>query len=299
MQWLHDGEYSRECSPHAVTTCLEVLSQPGGAALRVHRANASTEPVVLVTFEPGGWLQLDLTASAQLRPALKAGAEFVLIGQLNGKMMRSQPLKVQSWQEVGGRIECFCGYPEYFDIVQRRETFRAELRLGMRAMAAITCGGHSSTGQLRNLSVKGCLVEFTTEAEPLLAALQGERAGEQTCDETSEQTREPSGERPREQTRERPSGIDKVPEATIELSFPNGTRFGIQGTLRHHVIDREAPYIRIGFLFIAPTSRQERQLWQFVREVEREAARFIAADYSTLEPSPLFRAAQSASRRSR
>lgn len=266
MQLVDDGEYSRERSTHAVTTCLEVLSQPGGASLRVNRANANAEPVVLMTFEPGGWLQLDLTASAQLRPMLKAGAEFCLIGQLSGKMMRSQPLKVQSWQVAAGRIECFCGYPEYFDIVQRRDTFRAELRLGMKAMATVTCGDQTGTGQLRNLSVKGCLVEFTTEAEPLLAALQGGPA---------------------------------APEAAVELNFPNGTRFTINGTLRHHVVDRDAPYIRTGLRFVAPTTQQERQLWQFVREVEREAARFIGADYSTLEPSPLFRSPQPAPRRPR
>lgn len=268
---LDDGEYSRERSTHAVTTYLEVLSQPGGASLRVNRANASAEPVVLMTFEPGGWLQLDLTASAQLRPVLKAGAEFCLIGQLSGKMMRSQPLKVQAWQVAGGRIECFCDYPEYFDIVQRRDTFRAELRLGMKAMATVTCGDQTSTGQLRNLSVKGCLVEFTTEAEPLLEVLQGGPA----------------------------ATVSEVPKAAIALNFPNGTRFTIDGTLRHHVVDRDAPYIRTGLRFVAPTAQQERQLWQFVREVEREAARFIGADYSTLEPSPLFRPSQPAPRRPR
>src|SRR5690554_539921 len=263
MQLVDDGEYSRERSTHAVTTCLEVLSQPGGASLRVKRANALAEPVVLMTFEPGGWLQLDVTASAHMRPILKAGAEFFLIGQLSGKMMRSQPLKVQSWQVAGGRVECFCGYPEYFDIVQRRDTFRAELRLGMKAMATVTCGDQTGLGQLRNLSVKGCLVEFTTEAELLLEALQGEAATN--------------------------TAVSKVPDAVIELRFPNGARFSIDGTLRHHVVDRDAPYIRTGLRFVAPTLQQERQLWQFVREVEREAARFLGVDYSALGPSPLFR----------
>lgn len=271
MQLIDDGEYSRERAPQAVTTCLEILSQPGGASLRVNRANARAEPVVLMTFEPGGWLQLDLTASAQLRPILKADAEFFLIGQLSGKMMRSQLLRVRSWQVAGGRIECFCGYPEYFDIVQRRETFRAELRLGMKAKATVTCGDHTSTGQLRNLSVKGCLVEFTTEAEPLLEVFQAE---------------------PRTAAR-------NAANALIELSFPNGSRFNIDGTLRHHVVDRDAPYIRMGLQFVTPSSQQERQLWQFVREIEREAARFNGADYNTLEPSPLFRASQSAPRRPR
>src|SRR5690554_3065961 len=171
MQSVDEGEFSRERSTHGVSTCLEVLSQPGGASLQLARGSAGAEAVVLMTFEPGGWLQLDLTAAAHLEPLLKSGAAFNLVGQLGGKFMRSQELKAQSWDVVDGRLVLYCGYPEYFDILQRRETFRAELRLGMKAMATVRCADQEATGQLRNLSVQGCLVEFTTGAEPLLTTL--------------------------------------------------------------------------------------------------------------------------------
>src|SRR5690554_1730297 len=266
MQLPDDGEYYRERSTHAVTTCLEVLSQPGGASLQLNRAAATAELMILMTFEPGGWLQLDLTASAQLRPALESGAEFFLVGRWSGKLMRSQALRVQTWRVSGGRIECFCPYPEYFDIVQRRDTFRAELRLGMKATVTLCHEGQNWSGQLKNLSVKGCLVELPSTDQALLNMLNT--------------------------TKGSPATLGKPPRFTLELSFPNGARFRVDGQLRHHVVDQDGPYLRIGLQFVAPTLQQDQQLWKFVREIERESARFIGADYSNLEPSPLFQVPQ-------
>lgn len=264
MQLQDDEEYYQVRSTHAVTACLDVLMQPGGASLQLDRPHGSAEPIVLMAVEPGGWLQLDLTPSPHLRPALEAGTDFFLIGQGGGKLMRSQSLKASECRTVpGGRIECFCPYPEYFDIVQRRDTFRAELRLGMEATATVSHEDQSWSGKLKNLSMTGCLVELPLSAAAMVSAVQGDSPA---------------------------SG--KEPVLNVELCFPNGTRFAIDAHLRHQVANLEERYIRTGFQFVDPTPQQDRDLWQFVREIEREAARFMGADASNLAPSLLFRTRQ-------
>lgn len=267
MQQLEDEEYYQVRSTHAVTSCLDILMQPGGASLQLDHPHARAEPIVLMTAEPGGWLQLDLTSSPHLKPALESGAEFFLVGQGAGKLMRSQLLKANECRTVaGGRVECFCSYPEYFDIVQRRDTFRAELRLGMEASATLSHEDQSWTGQLKNLSMTGCLVEMPLAAAPMLSAMQAETAPQ-----------------------------EKQARLTVELTFPNETRFQIDAQLRHQVVDMDERIIRTGLEFVTPSAQQDRELWQFVREIEREASRFMNEDAASLEPSPLFRPGQSKS----
>lgn len=264
MQLLDDEEYYQVRSTHAVTSCLDILMQPGGASLQLDHPRAKAEPVVLMEIEPGGWLRLDLTSAPHLRPALEAGESFFLVGSGGGKLMRSQLLKVNECRLVpGGRLECFCPYPEYFDIIQRRDTFRAELRMGMEAGVTLSYEDQSWTGQLKNLSMTGCLAALPLSAAPMLSATQVENAPQK-----------------------------KQSVLTVELSFPNETRFSIQAYLRHQVVDMDERLIRTGFEFSSPNAQQERELWHFVREIEREAARFMNEDAGSLEPSPLFRARQ-------
>lgn len=265
MQLLDDEEYYQVRSTHAVTSCLDILMQPGGASLQLDHPHAKAEPVVLMTVEPGGWLQLDLTSSPHLKPALEAGAEFFLTGQGAGKLMRSQLLKANECRIVpGGRVECFCTYPEYFDIVQRRDTFRAELRLGMEASATLSHEDQSWSGQLKNLSMTGCLVEMPLAAAPMLSAVQTEQAPQ-----------------------------EKQTTLTVELAFPSGARLQLNTHLRHQVVDMDERIIRTGIEFVNPTAQQDRELWHFVREIEREASRFMNEDAANLEPSPLFKSRQS------
>lgn len=260
MQPHADEEYYQVRSTHAVVTCLDVLMQPGGAALQLDHPHASAEPVVLMTVEPGGWLQLDLTPSPHLRSTLEAGTEFFLIGQGGGKLMRSQPLRASECRTVvGGRVECFCPYPEYFDIVQRRDTFRAELRLGMEAIVTASHKDQSGSGKLKNLSMTGCLVELPLSAATMLSAVQDGSPAQ---------------------------GKERV--VAVELGFPDGTRFSIDAYLRHQVVNMDERYIRTGFEFVEPTQQQDRELWHFVREIEREAARFVGTDANSLVPSSLF-----------
>lgn len=265
MQLLNDEEYYQVRSTHAVTSCLDILMQPGGASLRLEHLDARAEPIVLMTTEPGGWLQLDLTPSPHLVPALQSGARFFLVGQGGGKLMRSQLLKANECRTMAdGRIECFCPYPEYFDVIQRRDTFRAELRLGMEATATLIHGEQSWSGPLKNLSMTGCLVQMPLAAAPMLSALQAEAAPQEKQDRLS-----------------------------VELRFPNDTRFQIDAQLRHQVVDMDERVIRTGLEFVNPTAQQDRELWQFVREIERQASRFMNEDAASFEPSPLFQPRES------
>lgn len=267
MQLLDDEEYYQVRSTHAVTSCLDILMEAGGASLQLDHPHAEAEPIVLMSAEPGGWLQLDLTSAPHLKPALESGAEFFLVGQGAGKLMRSQPLKANECRIVaGGRVECFCTYPEYFDIVQRRDTFRAELRLGMTASATLSHEDQSWTGQLKNLSMTGCLVEMPLAAAPMLSAVQAERAPQ-----------------------------EKQTTLTVELVFPSETKLQLNAYMRHQVVDMDERIIRTGLEFANPDAQQDRELWHFVREIEREASRFLNADAANIEPSSLFKPRQSRS----
>ena len=46
--------------------------------------------------------------------------------------------------------------------------------------------------------------------------------------------------------------------------------------------------LRVGFRFAGCTSEQERQIWYFVCEIEREAARYKKEVQEERQPSPLF-----------
>jgi hypothetical protein len=74
----------------------------------------------------------------------------------------------------------------------------------------------------------------------------------------------------------------------IALTFPNGTYFEVHAVARHQKTDPERHLLRVGFRFTGCTSEQERQIWYFVCEIEREASRYKKEAQEERQPSPLF-----------
>ncbi|WP_245904556.1 HD domain-containing phosphohydrolase [Billgrantia lactosivorans] len=238
-------------SPSEIEALLERLIQPGGASLLLDKADSTPMPVVVMEQEPAQSLLLDITAVREIAGELKRGIGFRLLGQVQGKMIRTPVLKSLQVDTVGGRVQCRCEYPHYLEELQRREAFRARLRLGMEVGAIVRSSESDSVvqGDLKDLSQQGCQLELPASAAGLL--------GEAVLVE-------------------------------VELCFPNGTRFTVQAMPRHTVADNDRQALKVGFRFENCTAEQERKLWFFVREIERESLRYDDdADVGRL-PSMLF-----------
>lgn len=245
-----DG-YTRVENPVEIEALLEALIEPGGASLQLGDDQGEPLPVLLMDQHPGESLQLDITAIREVAGELKRGQAFRLLGQSQGKMVRTPDLAMEECVQHDGRLVCRCPYPFSLEVLQRRESFRARLRLGMEVGAILRAGEERSVqGDLKDLSLEGCQLELPLAASSLLA--------------------------------------DAALPLEIELCFPNGTRFAVRGRARHSRVDTERQVIYAGFRFEGSGPDQERRLWVFVREIEQEAARHVEGGEASRLPSLLF-----------
>ena len=226
--------------------------QHRGASLLLEESDSMLLPVVLVSADPDEGLLVDISAVREVAARLSQGEQFRLMGQREGKLERSPLLQASDCFQAEGVMYCQIPYPTSFEILLRRQSFRAELRMGMSCDVLVSGGEEYGEwdGKLRNLSMTGCLVELPLGAATMLASVEGNYG--------------------------------------LELCFPNATRFAVKARLCHEQSDMETRMIRAGFAFVEPSARQDRDLWYFVREIEREGASHAAADGREFAPSPLF-----------
>ncbi|RAH36593.1 PilZ domain-containing protein [Halomonas sp. SL1] len=244
-----DG-YTRVDNPMEIETLLETLSEPGGASLQLGEQSEPL-PVLLADLQAGEALELDISAVSELAGELRQGKAFRLLGQAQGKLVRTPEMTMEHCRQDDGRLLCRCAYPHRLEVLQRRDTFRARLRLGMEVSAVLRdAEGNRAQGDLKDLSLEGCRLELPLSATNLLA--------------------------------EAPLPLD------IALCFPDGTHFQARGRARHRRADTERQTLTAGFQFEGHGPEQERRLWYFVREIEQEAARHIEGGEATRPPSPLF-----------
>ncbi|QFU00106.1 Flagellar brake protein YcgR [Halomonas sp. THAF5a] len=244
--------YTRVESPAEIETLLQTLIEPGGASLQVDAPGSKPLPVLVAEQQPdAALLTLDISAIREVAGELKRGQPFRLLGQVEGKMMRTPMLTAHECHEAEGRLVCTCPFPYHLEVLQRRASFRARLRLGMEVGAILRDGKDGSVqGDLKDLSLEGCQLELDLSASAILA----------------------EASQPLE----------------VELCFPNDTRFSVRASPRHHTVDTARQVILAGFRFASPSSEQERQLWFFVREIERESARYAEGSEASRLPSLLF-----------
>lgn len=247
-----DG-YTRVENPVEIDTLLEALSEPGGASLQLGEGGEPL-PVLLAEQRSGEGLALDISAIREVAGELQRGKPFRLLGQAQGKMVRTPELAMGECRQQDGRLICRCPYPYHLEVLQRRETFRARLRLGMEVGAILRDGeGKRVQGDLKDLSLEGCRLELPLAATSLLA--------------------------------DSPLPLD------IELCFPDGTRCALRGKARHRRVDTERQAVMAGFCFSGNGPEQERKLWYLVREIEQESARHVEGGEASRLPSLLFQGA--------
>lgn len=246
-------EFVRVGSPTEIEALLEQLIQPGGASLLLERPGATPMPAVVMEQSAHEMLLLDITAVREIVGELKRGIGFRLLGQVRGKMIRTPVLRSLQVEMEGGRVRCHCDYPHYLEALQRREAFRARLRLGMEVGAIVRSieedGDAMVQGDLKDLSQQGCQLELPSSAATLLSA---------------------------------------ASLVEVELCFPNGSRFAVQAAPRHKVADSDRQALRVGFHFESCSAEQQRKLWFFVREIEHEASRYGEESDGGRLPSTLF-----------
>ena len=247
-----DGAFSRVTHGPEIQDLLEHLGQPGAASLALDKTGGDPMPVVVFETQPGECLLLDISAIRHIAADLRRGAGFRLMGQARGGVLRTPLLSADMCFERDDRMLCRCDYPPEMEILQRRDTFRAELRLGMEVGVVLRDrdSGLSAQGDLRDLSLQGCLVELSASA---ITALMSNAA-----------------------------------VFELELFFPNGTRFVVRGSPRHQDADAHRGLVKVGFVFAERSAEDDRRLWFMVREIEREAARMAGTSRTPLAPSQLF-----------
>lgn len=257
-----ETRYLRVDSPLELHELLESLTEPGGASLRLEGEGEASLPVLVLDARLGETLLLDISAIREILGPLRRGQRFRLEGQVHGKLLRSPWLSLEESHEVDGRLQCSSACPEWLEVLQRRASYRAELRLSMevgvilRALHGELGGASSLQGDLRDLSVQGCRVEL-----PAMAS----------------------------------GALPQAPERLeLELCFPSGQRFSVQAEVRHLKPEPERYLVQAGFHFVDITPEQERLLWFYVREIEREAARHASDGDTTRAPSALFQSSEAA-----
>ena len=248
---VQQDEYESVTSASTISAYLNAMIESGGVSLCLAASDARPEPIVLMEQHVGETLVMDLSSVDYLLGRLQQGEQFFLRGQSQGKVLRTPLLSLTETRRSGGRFLCCSDYPATVDVLQRRESFRAELRMGMVVPAAVVgADGESVQGELRDLSQDGCQIELPLTASGVLA----------------------EADRP----------------LKLTYTFPDGTYFEVQGIPRHQKADPERHILRVGFRFANCTSDQERQIWYFVCEIEREAARYKKETQEERQPSPLF-----------
>ncbi|GAB3286037.1 PilZ domain-containing protein [Parahaliea aestuarii] len=248
-----DRAPGRVHGPAAVEELMATLTLPGVAALELGEGSDKPLPVVVERAVPGESVVVDITATGHHAPAIMRQRELRLVGRHADGLLRTPPLPLLRVEVEGGRQRCYCEYPAYIEQHQRRDSYRAALRLGMHAGVLLRLPDTSGAiqGDLRDLSMGGCQVRLPGSAA---------------------------------------EGLEGTAE--LELCFVNGTRFVVNARARRHSVEAGGAVVEVGFEFLPLGNEQDRQLWYLVREIEREAARSASDEDSALQPSPLFAVAR-------
>ncbi|MGI0153076.1 HD domain-containing phosphohydrolase [Pseudidiomarina sp. WS423] len=251
-----DNEFTPVNSVVELATYYDALSQPGVANLTLLGPGEKSHPLVIVEQLEEDYLLFDLTAIRDVAPSLRRGGKFILSGYTPGGLVRSNPLAVRDFSSVEGRLLAYVDWPKEIHVQQRRASFRASLRLGMHVGVLVRSADNDKEelvelqGDLRDLSATGCLAEFFMQ-----------------------------------------DGVSRVlPDIATEIAlhFPNGTSFEVTARVRHIKNDNDRQVMAVGFEFENPSKAQEREVWNYVREIEREASR-SASNGDSRNESELFR----------
>ncbi|MCM2972875.1 HD domain-containing phosphohydrolase [Larsenimonas suaedae] len=199
---------------------------------------------------------LDISAlGSAIKQLTEDNRRFSLIARRASETISIHDLKAGRVVTRGANIGVVCDMPAQLNIVRERSFFRAQLSAGMYVKVKIKTREDLPPlmAVLKNLSIGGCLIEMALKDAVLLKVGQS------------------------------------LP--VVRAIFPNEEAFDAPCVVRHLRSDTENMTALVGLQYTASYQEFERNLWQYVREIEREAARRDLQDdetSSTLWPSPLF-----------
>lgn len=200
-----------------------------------------------------GQCLLDITSIGDVEGMLIEQRAFVLHARRQAAALQSSPMRPYDILRRSSRLGVRCALPEHLILVKRRGYFRAALREGMAVRVDLFgADGAQWATTLRDLSIGGCLLSLPLGRENGIAMGTG-------------------GYR-------------------VAARFPNGETFEAASHVSHMYADEAAELSFIGVAFDIGLEKESRDVWLYVREVEREVARQAAPrpEMRPLAPSRLF-----------
>ena len=246
--------YARVESAEKRQSLLTQLSEEGGARLLVLYGHESSLQVLLKWVQADQALVFDMSLQPGLIKQLLDGSCVVrLLGRVSGTLLRTADL--QNWRRETHeeREYLVCDWPEWLEVFQRRAAFRAELSEYMQVPVDVQVneGDEPLKGRLRNLSLGGCLMDLPSSAAGFIAP---------------------------EQVLHR-----------IHINFPNGQKFSTAAaTVLRREINETWKVLQVGCSLPELSAAEEKKLWYYVCEIERERVRSKPGGSADLLPSVLF-----------
>ncbi|TGD73156.1 hypothetical protein E4634_12840 [Mangrovimicrobium sediminis] len=240
-----------EENPGEVQRWLGVFQEARGAVMGLAEGDGECFPVVVRHIAAGEPLLVDVGSVPFARSAFEAQRPVQLSSFGSNAQVTTSAEPLLDLAMAEGKLTAKLAYPQALTVKWRRNEFRAVLRHELVCKVTLR-SGHAKeplVGTLRDLSMGGCQVVFPPQAVYL-----------------------DDGE---------------VSTYDLNLKFAGGDDLSIRGILRHCEIVREDSRVRAGFQFESVNHAQDRQLWYFVREIEREHARGAQEDRER-PASPLF-----------
>ncbi len=179
---------------------------------------------------------LDITSLGDIAGALAGGQPFILYAQAESAELRSSAMHNASAVSRADRLGLRCPLPEQLTLRRRRSAFRAALATGMTVEVFLQAAdGKCCKAKLCDLSVGGCLLSL------------------------------PAG-----QVQDLSAGRARY---RLSARFPNGQRLEAASRIRRLRRDAEEELVYLGVAFDIGLAEEERAVWFYVNEIEREAAR--------------------------
>lgn len=196
---------------------------------------------------------LDITSAGDIDNEMIAQRAFVLHARQPSATLHSEPMRGRCVLERGDRLGLRCALPECVELRRERGDFRATLAEDMTVAVELTYPPAAIWhGQLCDLSVGGGLICLPS-AQAADLAMDGARYH-------------------------------------LRARFPNGETFETYGRISHRYNDKATQRTYVGVAFDIGVEHDQRRVWAYVREIEREYARKASARHGlrSLAPSPLF-----------
>lgn len=194
-------------------------------------------PVTIVSVDRTlGRCLVDITSVGDIERAVAPGQEFWLHARQVSAAVQTSEMRILELVHRSDRLGLRCDMPEKLVILRRRGHFRAALIDGMAVDVLLKHGnGREWPATLRDLSIGGCLLSM-----------------------------------PASQARGLQAGTVRY---CAQARFPNGETFEATSYITHMDTETEEAMVLLGVTFDIGLEKEAREVWQYVREVEREVAR--------------------------